>query len=106
MTRHDNKTASNDNAPRRTARFNYTAPAEMFMTSARAMRRRPIGYRRFASAAQAIKCAIEELPAPLLVGAVIEVDEERFDHQAIRALYEADGYPLTRHLPPVATAPR
>lgn len=95
--------ASNDNAPRRAARFNYTAPAEMFMTSAKTMRRRPVGYRRFASAAQAIKCAIEELPAPLLVGAVIEVDEERFDHQAIRALYEAEGYPLARRFPPGAT---
>lgn len=78
-------------------RFDYTAPAEMFMTRAKLMRRLPVTYRRFATAAEAIRYAIEEIPAPLLVGAVMEVSEERFDHRAIRELYDGAGYPLARH---------
>lgn len=67
--------------------FDYTAPAELFMTKAKSGRRQPITYRRFATAAEAIKFAIEEIPASLLVGVVLEVAEERFDHAAIRELY-------------------
>lgn len=73
--------------------FDYSAPAEVFMTHAR---RHPISYRRFATAAEAIRFAMEEVPAPLLVGAVLEVMEERFDHQGIRQLYDQDGYPFER----------
>ena len=88
---------SNANPPGAMERFDYTAPAEMFMTRTKRMRRLPIAYRRFATAAQAIQFAIEEVPAPLLVGAVMEVAEERFDHREIRALYDRTGYPLLRH---------
>jgi hypothetical protein len=69
----------------------------MFMTRAKLMRRLPVTYRRFATAAEAIRYAIEEIPAPLLIGAVMEVSEERFDHRAIRELYDGAGYPLVRH---------
>jgi hypothetical protein len=89
--------ASYANPPGAVARFDYTAPAEMFMTRAKMMRRLPVTYRRFATAAEAIRFAIEEIPAPLLVGAVMEVSEERFDHRAIRELYDGAGYPLVRH---------
>lgn len=86
--------------PRRTAdEFDYAAPAEMFMTRARVVRKSPIGYRRFKTAAEAIQFAVEEIPTPLLVGAVLEVNEQRYDHRDIRDLYDRTTYPLARHEP-------
>jgi hypothetical protein len=76
--------------------FDYSAPAELFMASAKYGRKPPVGYRRFESAAEALRFAVEELPASLLVGTVLEVSEIRFDHQGIQVLYQRDGYPLAR----------
>ena len=73
--------------------FDYSAPGEMFMTY---NRRHPLTYRRFTTAAEAIRFAIEEFPQSLLVGVVMEVNEERFDHRKIRELYEGENYPLER----------
>jgi len=56
----------------------------------------PIGYGRFARAADAIRFAIEELPPELLLAAELKVAEERFDGDGIRLLYESVDYPLTR----------
>ena len=53
-------------------------------------------YRRFNTAAQAIRFAIEELAAPLLLGAYLQVEDDRFDSEQIRVLYESAEYPLTR----------
>jgi hypothetical protein len=89
--------ASYASPPRAKDKFDYTAPAEVFMTRGKPMRRLPVTYRRFSTAAEAIQYAIEEVPAPLLIGAVMEVSEERFDHLAIRELYDGAGYPLVRH---------
>lgn len=90
-------TASYANPPGAIEKFDYAAPAEMFMTRGKLMRKFPVTYRRFATAAEAIQFAIEEIPASLLVGAVMEVLEGRFDHRAIRNLYDRTGYPLVRH---------
>jgi len=76
--------------------FDYAAPAELFMIRARSARRPPVNYRRFETAAEAIRFAIEEVPSPFLVGAVMEVREERFDHRGIRDLYDREAYPLAR----------
>jgi hypothetical protein len=95
MTR--GRPANVDQSPARpSGDFDYSAPAEMFMTHARSARRHTTTYRRFPTAAEAIRFAVEEIPPPLLVGAVMEVREERFDHKGIRELYAQDGYPLAR----------
>jgi hypothetical protein len=84
--------------------FNYSTRAELsstvsevglFPTGRRKMRQ-PIGYGRFARAADAIRFAIEELPPELLPAAQLKVAEERFDGGEIRRLYESVEYPLAR----------
>ena len=75
--------------------FDYTAAAELFPTRSR-KGNRPMGYRRFAKAADAIRFAIEELSPELLIGAHLEVNEERFNCDEIRRLYERAEYPLVR----------
>jgi hypothetical protein len=78
------------------AEFDYNASAELFGTRKRAPRRQPLGYKRFADAAHAIRFAMEEIPADLLAGAYLEVDEQRFNSDGIRQLYESAKYPLAR----------
>ena len=56
----------------------------------------PLRYRRFATAAEAIQFAIEELPAVRALGAWMQVGDQRFDGDDIQRLYESDDYPLQR----------
>ena len=53
-------------------------------------------YRKFDTAAEAIRYTIEELPAARQNGAVLEVNEERFRHTEIREFYDSNSYPLKR----------
>jgi len=78
------------------AAFDYAAEAELFPGAARPSRRQPVGYRRFASAAEALRFAMEELAPEALAGAALEVGDDRFDSHGMRALYEAADYPLAR----------
>jgi hypothetical protein len=78
------------------AEFDYYAAAELFPTRRRLRRREPFGYKRFAHAAQALRFAMEDLPPEFLVGAFLEVDEQRYGSEDIRRLYESAKYPLMR----------
>ncbi|MDB5506400.1 MAG: hypothetical protein JWR75_1038 [Devosia sp.] len=74
-------------------RFNYNAAAELF-PSRRFAKTQVTQYRRFARASDAIQHCIEEMPATALAGSYLEVNEQRFEGEAIRALYDAPDYPL------------
>jgi hypothetical protein len=50
-------------------------------------------YRRFETAAEAVRYAIEEVPATLLPGITMEVGDETFDHLDIVRLYESPKRP-------------
>jgi hypothetical protein len=76
--------------------FDYSVEAELFPSRSGRSRQPMRGYRRFARAAEAIRFAIEELSPELLHGACLEVDEQRYDGQAIRRLYDGADYPLVR----------
>jgi hypothetical protein len=75
--------------------FDYGAPADLFPARTR-FGRRPVGYRRFETAAQAIRYAVEQMPSEFLDGTIIEVDSERIDGARIRDLYESQDYPLRK----------
>ena len=70
------------------AKFDYGAPAELFTTKRSRGPRGGLGYRRFDTAAEAIRYFIEELPSARMPGAFMQVGEERFDGDEIRALYD------------------
>jgi hypothetical protein len=53
-------------------------------------------YRRFDRAADALRFAIEELPPRLFLGACLEVEEERFNSNEMRRLYDSAEFPLAR----------
>jgi hypothetical protein len=78
--------------------FDYGMEAELFSAKGRNFRRRPLGYKRFARAGDAIRFAIEELPPQFLVGTYIQVDETRYESNDIRRLYDSANYPLARRV--------
>jgi hypothetical protein len=74
--------------------FDYNAPAELFL--AKPPKGSRTKYRRFATAAEALRYAVEDLRIPKAFGAWLEVGDERFNSSEIRRLYEADDYPLRK----------
>ena len=68
--------------------FDYGAPAELYPSRLKKGRGR-ISYKRFDTAAEALRFAVEEIPVPALLGAYLEVDEARFG-------VEDAAYPLKR----------
>ena len=83
-------------ADRETVTFDYGISAELFMGKRKGGPRQPLRYRRFATAAEAIRFAVEELPAVHTLGAWMQVGDQRFDGDDIQRLYESNDYPLQR----------
>ena len=74
--------------------FDYNAPAELFLSKpAKGCRN---NYRRFATAAEALRFAVEDLRMPKAFGAWLEVGDERFGSGEIQRLYQAENYPLRK----------
>ena len=77
------------------AAFDYNAPADLFPARSKTGRR-PVGYRRFATAAEAIRFAVEQMPFEFLDGTILEIENVRVDGAGIRVLYESVDYPLVK----------
>ena len=77
--------------------FNYTSPGDLYFLKGSPFRRRAqVSYRRFNSAAEALRFAIEAMPAPILQGCFMEVEGEQYEADQMRELYESAQYPLPR----------
>lgn len=79
-----------------TEQFAFTEPAEMFVGGGRFGKRVPIVYRRFATAAEAVRFAIELQSVEQLATTVVEVDDSRFVADEILSLYQSAEYPFPR----------
>lgn len=81
--------------------FDYDATAELFPPRlGRQSAHRGLTYKRFAVASDAIQFAMEQLPRTFLLGAYLQVGDERYGHGEIRRLYESADYPLGRAIAP------
>ena len=79
--------------------FDYTASAELFIPKkGKAGARQPVSYRRFATAAEAIRFAVEDFPAIHTLRAWMRVGDERFNGDDIQRLYESNSYPRRRRM--------
>jgi hypothetical protein len=76
--------------------FDFGLPAELFMAKRKGGARQRLGYRRFATAAEAIRFAIEDFPAVRSLDPWMRVGNERFSGEDIYRLYEREDYPLRR----------
>ena len=75
--------------------FDYQSSAELYPSRSRRARG-PFTYKRFNTAAEALRFAMEQMPEGALLGATLEVSEARYTEHEMRALYESPAYPLKR----------
>ncbi len=78
--------------------FDYGLPAELFMAKRKGGARSRLISRRFTTAAEAIRFAVEEFPAIRALGAWMQVGNERFDGEDIHRLYKSHQFPLRRRM--------
>jgi hypothetical protein len=71
--------------------FDYSSPAELYLSRRRG---RHTDYRRFATAAEAIRYAVEELRTRRSLTAWMHVGDKRFSKNDINRLYDDDDNPL------------
>jgi hypothetical protein len=77
------------------SRFDYSASAELYFGK-RTTRFRSIRYLRFETSAEALRYLVEDMPAELLSGAILETEEHRLQGSELTALYHHKAYPLAR----------
>ena len=65
--------------------FDYSSPAELYLSRRGG---RHTDYRRFATAAEAIRYAVEELRTRRSLSAWMQVGEDRFNKEEINRLYD------------------
>lgn len=65
-------------------------PAELYTNKGHG-RKQPVVYRRFETATEAIRFAMENLSSEMLSRTILEVDECRFDGDQIKELYSRGG---------------
>jgi hypothetical protein len=64
--------------------IDYCSPAELFIPKRGGRgRRQTINYRRFATAAEAVRFAVEEFPAVRTLGAWMQVGDHRYDKERV-----------------------
>lgn len=73
--------------------LDWSKPAELYSSSA-TFGARKSRYMRFPSLAEAIRFAVEDMPQ--MRALALESGDDRFEGEAIRALYHAPDYPLGR----------
>ena len=66
--------------------FDYKTPAELFLSKRTGRGRTK--YRRFTTAAEAIRYAVEELRTRRSLSAWMQVGEDRFSNEEINRLYD------------------
>ena len=66
--------------------FGCSSPAEPFIANRGGGPRQRLGYRRFATAAEAIRFAVEDFPAIRTLGAWMQVGDERLDRKSIASM--------------------
>ena len=76
--------------------FDYGLPAELFMAKRKGGARSRLISRRFATAAEAIRFAVEDFPTIRALGAWMQVGNERFNGEDIHRLYQSQDFPLRR----------
>ena len=77
------------------SKINYMQPAELFLGRDQKLGR-GLGFKRFPSAASAIRFAVEESSALSLRGATLEVGSQRFSGPEIANLYADEAFPLPK----------
>jgi hypothetical protein len=86
-----------DNASDQLRNFNYRSPGEIYSRSTLRMKPSGLSYRRFGTAAEAIRFAMEALPSTALDGCILETDGKRLSGPEVRELYLSQHYPLRRN---------
>src|SRR5690242_1174999 len=71
------------------AKFNYDAPAVLWPTQTAGSNNRRGNFRRFDTAADAIRHVVEEIPATMAGGTILETENLRLRSEEIRGLYDA-----------------